>query len=295
MKQTLTAIATVLTLLMGATRATALTALYTPTGSNRPQDQGWFAFGQIPPATPPLVVNASQTPTANGVTVNTQVIASPGFPPGTTANTGYVGYSNYTYNSGTNSLDKVNPAFPSLDPATGFTLAFAAGLASETSNPNRAGFSVTVISNDQRGVELAFRSSGIFAQAPNFNSEAQSVSRNTTSLTNYELRVAGGNYELFAINAGSPVSTGLSGALQAYNFNPAASSPPLPFNPYTTPDFLFFGDNTDQGRSTFTLGAVSLTNAAPVPFEFSPTLGFVILGGWGVVYQWKNRKKQGRK
>ncbi|NJL89458.1 MAG: cadherin-like domain-containing protein [Coleofasciculaceae cyanobacterium SM2_1_6] len=48
-----------------------------------------------------------------------------------------------------------------------------------------------------------------------------------------------------------------------YNFNPATSTPPLPFNPYTSPNFLFFGDNTDQGNANFTISNITV-NALPV-------------------------------
>jgi hypothetical protein len=46
-------------------------------------------------------------------------------------------------------------------------------------------------------------------------------------------------------------------------FEPEASQPPLTFNPYRLPSFLFFGDNTDEGSATFRLGRIAV-NDLPV-------------------------------
>jgi hypothetical protein len=147
-----------------------------------------------------------------------------------------------------------------LDRTAGYTISFNAAIPTETSNPNRAGFSVTAISSDGlNGLELGFKNGRIFGQSDTFI-ESETVNFNTAANNNYVLKVQGLNYELFANNSPTAI---LTGPLRQIQFNPAASSPPLSFNPYRLPSFLFFGDNTDQGRATFRLGRIAV-NDLPV-------------------------------
>ncbi|MBD0341540.1 MAG: hypothetical protein ICV61_11805, partial [Microcoleus sp. Co-bin12] len=53
-------------------------------------------------------------------------------------------------------------------------------------------------------------------------------------------------------------------------FNPEASQPPLTFNPYRLPSFLFFGDTNDQVSATFSLGRIAV-NDLPVATPDSAT------------------------
>jgi VCBS repeat-containing protein len=207
-----------------------------------------LAYGQLP-------INPQSTG-AGTPTLNTNLGAG---------NTGYAGYTNYDPLSVLTTFSLLNPtSFPTLDRTIGFTFSFNVAITAETSNPNRAGFNIIVISSDGAGIELGFKEEGandrIFAQEADLTNalEAEQTNTNINVSTNYVLTVLGGNYTLSAggINL-------LTGALRNYNFNPAASNPPLPFNPYISPNFLFLGDNTDQGNATFTLGAISV-NAFPV-------------------------------
>jgi hypothetical protein len=163
---------------------------------------------------------------------------------------------------GANSLDDldvdfnvVNALFPVLDASVGYTLEFTLTLNSEASGANRAGFSLIMMNNTTQGVELAFKGDRIFAQSANFtevateNAPLNSIGR----AINYTLDVSDNRYELLADGASL-----FSGLLRDFNFDPALSDPPLPFSPYDLPNLLFFGDNTDQGRADFTLGAISL-------------------------------------
>jgi hypothetical protein len=173
-------------------------------------------------------------------------------------NRGYAGYSNYTLTlSFRPKLILVNSDFPILDRTTGFSATFNVAVTEESSNANRAGFSVLVISNDGKGIYLGFKqeelSNRIFAQSEDFI-EAEEVDFDVSAMTNYVLTVQDDNYRLVA--DGTHIMTG---ELRHYNFNPKASSPPLPFNPYTSPNFLFFGDDTDQAHATFTLGSISIS------------------------------------
>ncbi|BAZ40806.1 putative Ig [Calothrix sp. NIES-4101] len=94
-----------------------------------------------------------------------------------TNNLAYAGYINYRIDSTipTNSkLVTLNNSFPTLDPTTGYIISFTAQLESETSRigadknldgkDDRAGFSVIVIGNDKKGIELGFWSDQIWAQ-----------------------------------------------------------------------------------------------------------------------------------
>lgn len=197
---------------------------------------------------------ATQTATANGVVLDTRNSADP--------NAGYAGYSNYTVDLSGVSLANptnidftpVNPNFPVLNNNTGYSLTFDLAINAESSVPNRAGFSILVVGNDSRAIELDFKANSIFAQAADFGAAETVVpSFSLANRNSYALNVANGGYELFA--NGSQI---LSGALRNYNFDPAASDPPLPVNPYATPNFIFGGDLTDGGSSLTTLGPISL-------------------------------------
>ena len=193
----------------------------------------------------------------------------------------YSGYSNYNPQTGF-----VGSSY-TLNQALGYSIFFEFSLDSTTSNsPNRAAFSVTVTGQNNQGIELAFENNLIFGQNSNFTPGVDQVQFDTGSNANYELRVINSGYELFANN-----NLILSGLLRSYDFDPSTSDPPLgTFNPYQTPNFIFFGDNTGQEQGVFTLrgAGVQTNDANPVPFEFSPTLGLVILGAlWGVERSWK--------
>ena len=230
------------------------TSLFSGTGL--PKAQGWLDFNQIPTFfpinQPPFLSNTAktvvQTPSATGVMFKTDE----GIATITDLNKGYAGYSNYTVTP-TLKLAKVNAAFPKLDRTTGYSLSFKLAVTSEVSNPDRAGFSIILNSEDAKGIELGFKSDRIFAQSSTFTEDKKAIFT-TNALTDYKLAVKGDDYELFANNASI-----LKGALQTYQFDPATSNPPLPASPYALPSFLFLGDNTDQGRASVTLGAIAIT------------------------------------
>jgi hypothetical protein len=212
-------------------------------GNGLPQNESWLAYGQLP-----FFGNqASQTAGATGVTLNTQVNS-------TDPTKGYAGYSNYTVNLATFTPQAVNSTFPTLDPTKGFTLSFRLSVNSEQSNPNRAGFSLILLGNNAQGIELGFKSNRIFAQSDTFT-EAETVTPGfgLNSAVDYKLAIQGSSYQLFANS-----SSILNGSLRSYQFNPATSDPPLPFNPYTVQNFLFLGDNTDQGGANVTIGNISI-------------------------------------
>lgn len=276
MKTTLAAIIVGLGLFGGMASAQAVTIeLYT--GSGRPGDQPWLAFtNQFGAASETLVSN-------NGNKVNLNTTAN---------NSIYAGYSNY-YSSvnpstGAPILIPKNNAFPTLDRTSGYTLNFSVQINSESHNgdngPNRAGFSVTAISDDKQGIELGFWNNEIWAQNTRFT-KGESNTFNTQLLNSYSLTISGNTYTLSANGTRLPNLT--NQPLRDY----ASTSPNNPqYLPYKTSNFISLGDNTTSAQANITLGAVSV--ATPVPFEFSPTLGLLILGSWAVVYQLKNQKSQ---
>ncbi|WP_254565051.1 hypothetical protein [Oscillatoria sp. HE19RPO] len=174
---------------------------------------------------------------------------------------------------------------PLLDRNTGYTINFTSQILTENHNTlsadkngdallDRAGFSLIAISSDgQKGIEIGFWDDKIWVQEegdaeppPNTNTlfthtlnPAETVGFDTqTNPVNYQLEVLGDTYQLFA--NGNPV---ISGQLRDYT---NASLPSfLPENPYTTPNFIFFGDNTPSASANFNLSAVSVTTGSSLP------------------------------
>ena len=163
---------------------------------------------------------------------------------------------------------KVNPAFPSLDRNTGFSLSLGfrvlaeshTGNTNNTGNVNRAGFSIILIGSDLKGIELGFQgpdqSNGfpagrIFAQndgtAGLFTAgENQTDPAAVGAVFDYnrwDLNIKGNGYAL--TRAGAPV---LSGALRDYS-----SFSGLGQTAYRTPSYLFFGDNTGSALALFSI------------------------------------------
>ena len=218
--------------------------LFDGTLGSSPADQGQLTLQQILP--PPLAPAASETVEGETVILDTNFNGD---------NTGYAGYTNYDIVSLLPpEVALVNSEFPDLVPDEGFTISFDVAVNSEESvTPNRAGFSVIVVSSDGSGeIELGFAEDRIFAQADGFVS-GEEVAFDTTDEIDYELEIEGSSYRLFA--DGTQI---LTGPLRDYDFDPAVSEPPLPFSPYDLPNFLFFGDNTDQSSATFTLDEIEV-------------------------------------
>ncbi|NJM61978.1 MAG: hypothetical protein HC849_20110, partial [Oscillatoriales cyanobacterium RU_3_3] len=128
-------------------------------------------------------------------------------------------------------------------------------ITSETSEPNRSGFSVIA-----PGVELGFKSTGIFAQStPTTNNFVPAETAtlpagfNVASFNKYALIVKDNQYKLLVNDSSTPI---LTGPLRDYSVATEATSPN--FNYYN--GALFLGDSNDQGSSTFRLGKVTIGN-----------------------------------
>lgn len=158
-----------------------------------------------------------------------------------------------------------------FDTAAGFDLSFGLKVVSETHDSNnRAGYSVVLVGADPtKAVEISFWAGNIWvpdydANHPDRFVHGIDVAFDTSSLHTYVLSVRDHQY---TISTGG--STLLAGTLHDYT----AGGPP-----YTTPNFVFFGDNSSRGRSITELAFVSLT---PVPEPGSAALlcaGLLVLG-----------------
>ena len=245
-------------------------SLYSPTVSSGPGslNTNGSAFNGIPGynVIPYLAVNGNTSllPPTSSFAAN--------------ANTGYAGFTNYTINfddidfnnlslndletiEDSLTLEPTNPTAPALDPTKGVTIAFDLSILQESSAPNRAGFSIVAVSSDtSKEIEIGFKTAGAdraVALSENFveAEDSSATAINLGEMKTYWLSMSGDRYSL----AANGVEI-LSGNLRDYNFNPTQSDPPLPAvaNPYEIPNFLFFGDNTDQAHANFTLGEISI-------------------------------------
>jgi hypothetical protein len=134
----------------------------------------------------------------------------------------------------------------------GFALRFSIAISAEThGNQDRAGFSVIVLDEDARGIELSFWEDRIWAQeggaTPGLFTQAEGVTRSTAALTDYALRFDDSRYVLRA--GGGDI---LSGPVRSY----AAFSgfPDI----YETPNFIFLGDNTTSAAVVARINDITL-------------------------------------
>lgn len=118
-----------------------------------------------------------------------------------------------------------------------------------------------MLGNDKRGIELAFWTNTIFVQAdsPLFTHAEQASFNTANDFLDYGLFLQATNYVL-QVNG----STILTGPLRDYT---AFSGFP---NPYSTPNFIFFGDDTTSASGTFNLRKITLV--------LPPTLSMSKLG-----------------
>lgn len=207
--------------------------LYDPRTPRLPSEQGWLSYSRGG--------SSSQSLRANGTRLDS------------TASVGDLsGYSNHTVLGALG-----NPAFPRVDRSVGFALDFRVQVLSETHLANnRAGFSVVVMDQGPtlRGIELGFWTNSLFSQAGGtspFTTLAQQAAFNTTVPTTYSLRIHDQSYFLLANS-----QLLLWGSMQDYSRWPKDAR--LPYNPYATPNFIFFGDNTSRASAQVELGAIAL-------------------------------------
>ncbi|HSD83729.1 MAG TPA: hypothetical protein VLG46_07715 [Anaerolineae bacterium] len=150
--------------------------------------------------------------------------------------------------------------YPPLERVGGYQVLFTIQIMAETHiSADRAGFSLLVVSSDKRGIELGFWADEVWAQEgglsqPFAHAEGATFTT-TTDLINYRLSVLGNRYAL-AVNG----STILAGPLRDYTLAPP---PPLPLNPYDTPNLIFLGDDTSAAQARIELLKAAVINAPP--------------------------------
>ena len=161
-----------------------------------------------------------------------------------------------------------------LDRTTGFSLDFGLQLNLEMhSTPDRAGFSIILLSHDLYGIELGFWQDEIWAQSglPNMFTHAESTGLfNTTVNTDYTLNILDMTYTLYANS--NPI---LTGALRDYS-SWTSSIPGWGSFPYDTPDFIFLGDDTSSAQCDVELSYVTLQNGGDAVPEPSAVILFLI-------------------
>jgi hypothetical protein len=172
---------------------------------------------------------------------------------------------------------------PTLSRQAGFRLDFSLRIHSENHNNNdRAGFSITMLSEDLLGIELAFWENEIWAQEggnpPDLFTHAEGVAYDTTAaIVDYELEMV---EDLYLLSAnGIPI---LSGPLRDYT----AWEPPFPFipDPYEQPNLIALSDNTSSAQGEIWISYVAITtdttpliNIHPPSLTVSETVGTAVL------------------
>ena len=206
----------------------------------------------------------------SGEIPNTSLMTFTDFPPGS---------ASLTYTNGVTDLDTTNSGkdtfagwvssqattqgFPILDQTAGIQVNFTLQIESEThANNNRAGFSVILLDQDAKGIELSFWENEVWVQGDENSGglfrHGEGTAFVTTSMTDYQLTIAGDTYNLSANS--EPL---LTGPVRDYgNFSGFP-------DPYETPNFLFMGDDTTSSQSRVKLWFVSVTGIEPV----TPTAG----------------------
>ncbi|KAM3092415.1 DUF4347 domain-containing protein [Phormidesmis sp. 146-35] len=230
------------------------TPLYAPELGNAINTQSWLSYNNLRFVSGiALAGTSTQFPGTNGTLLNT-----------TADIRNYAGYTNYQINPDFSQSFK-NPAFPSLDRASGYDLSFNLQVLQETHTNNDRGFAVILLGQDNQGIELGFQFDGtngrIFAQnldAQNQFVGAESISFNTNALTAYRLAIQGDTYQLFA--NGTQI---LTGTLRDYrNWTSPDGSP----SPYALPNFVFLGDNTTSAQGIFNVGQIALQTDTRIRF-----------------------------
>lgn len=176
-----------------------------------------------------------------------------------------------------------NARSASLDTAAGFDLSFSLQVLSEAhTSSNRSGYSMVMVGADPtKALEIAFWSDHVWAY--DFNAadgfvHGADAAFDTTQVRQYELSVRHSNFTLTGDGA-----LLLAGALRDYT---------LGGPPYTSPNFLFFGDDSSRGNSVTELGSVTLT---PVPEPASAALLVAGLAGLAGLFSLSGSAAAGRR
>jgi hypothetical protein len=228
------------------------TFLYQGSGTETPQSQGWLDF-----ADNAILGDGTPAVTSSGGSTTLDTTGANNIP--STSSNIEAGYSNY---NPTGTL--VNPSFPVLNPATGFSISFDVDVNSESngSDSDRSGFDVILLGSDMKGVELGFWDTDIWAQ--NYNSGSPGTftrdedfniihdgnpAITTQAMTHYTLSILNGVYTL--TSGTTDPFTILSDPVHDYT-----GSGKLP---YTLPNYVFIGDDTTDAQASETFTDLAVT------------------------------------
>ena len=156
-------------------------------------------------------------------------------------------------------------AVPELVRSRGYTLTFALQVDEEDhgGRTDRAGFSITVLSDDLLGISLGFWEDSVWAheggETDLFTRAEEKAWDSTAELVTYRLTVLGSGYALFA--DGQQI---LTGTVRDYTAFEGIGG----FNPYSTPNFIFLGDNSRSAAARVRLGDITIS----VPAAADPVL-----------------------
>jgi hypothetical protein len=148
--------------------------------------------------------------------------------------------------------------FPILDRMTGVQVNFTLEMESEThGNSHRAGFSVIILDQEAKGIEIAFWENQIWVQSDEntgglFKHGEGIAYATTAGLTNYQVTIVEDTYTLTANSEQL-----LTGPLRDYR-----SFSGFP-DPYEMPNFLFLGDDSTSSQARVRLSFVSITGTEP--------------------------------
>jgi len=151
------------------------------------------------------------------------------------------------------------PGFPLMDPTAGFQVNLIVQLENESHASNdRAGFSVIMLGEDARGIELAFWQNEIWGQSDDTTgglfTHGEGVDfATTTGLVHYQLTILNDTYTLTADT--EPILTGPVRDYSQFDGFP---------DPYETSNFLFLGDDTTSAEARIRLSLVSITGTEPI-------------------------------
>ena len=211
---------------------------------------------------------------ASGAIPSTPLLSFTDFPPGVAApsysdqatimDTTISGRDTY---AGWIASGATTPGFPLLDRTVGFQVNFSVQVEKEShANNHRAGFSLIILGQDAKGVEIAFWQNQIWAQSDDKTGglfrHGEGVAFKTSSgLVDYQVTILDDTYTLTA-----NTQSILTGPLRDYS-----KFEGFP-DPYQTPNFLFVGDDTTSAASRVRLSFLSVTGTEPV----TPTANIAI-------------------
>jgi len=165
---------------------------------------------------------------------------------------------NDTYAGWISSAESVS-GFPILNRSVGFQLKVTLQVEDESHiNNDRAGFSIIILSEDVKGIEIAFWENEIWVQGDSntgglFRHGEGIAFATTAGLVDYQITIVGDTYTLMANNEN--VLTGPVRDYSAFDGFP---------DPYETPNFIFIGDDTTSAQARVRLSYVSITGTEPV-------------------------------